>query len=147
MGLLSGFARAAGNGQLRGILATLGWSVDERQGDAIGLHFRGDRVTPQRTVYVYHADGGVAMTFVAATRTEFSEYSLPDDLLPAMLFRNDQLGLGAWAAKEVRGSVTLIFQYTALATGVDADNFKLICHAMLKEVAEMESLFARKGLL
>jgi hypothetical protein len=135
--------RAFRQEQMRWTLGKLRWSIDEQHGPVIGLHFPGDRVTPQRTVYVYHEDGRDAVTFAVASRTEFSEY----DLLPDMLSRNDILGLGAWSAKEVQGMVTLVFQYTALTAGVDPDNFKLICHAVLKEVAEMEAVFESKGLL
>jgi hypothetical protein len=121
--------RAFRQEQMRWTLGKLGWSIDEQHGPVIGLHFPGDRVTPQRTVYVYHEDGRDAVTFAVASRTEFSEDELPDDLLPDMLFRNDILGLGAWSAKEVQGMVTLVFQYTALTAGVDSDSFEMICHA------------------
>jgi hypothetical protein len=103
------FARTR-RGRVEGICDSLGWSVDERHGETIGLHFRGDDVTPQRNVYVCESEGGTAITFAVPTRTEISEYEMPGDLMPAMMFRNDQVGLGAWAAKEVRGSVTLILQ-------------------------------------
>ena len=139
--------RAFRQEQMRWTLGKLGWSIDEEHGPVIGLHFPGDRVTPQRTVYVYHEDGRDVVTFAVASRTEFSVHDVPADLLPDMLFRNDILGLGAWSAKEVQGMVTLVFQYTALKTGVDPDSFKFICHAMLKEVAEMEAVFESKRLL
>jgi hypothetical protein len=86
--------RAFRQEQMRRTLGKLGWSINEQVGPVIGLHFPGDRVTPQRTVYVNHEDGRDAVTFAVASRAEFSEYDLPDDLLPDMLFRNDIMGLG-----------------------------------------------------
>jgi hypothetical protein len=134
-------------GRVEGICDSLGWSVDERHGDTIGLHFRGDEVTPKRAVYVCESEGGTAITFAVPTRTEISEYQMPDDLMPAMMFRNDQVGLGAWAAKEVRGTVTLILQYVAFAAGVDSTSFQTIINLMLREVAEVEATLERRGLL
>ena len=61
--------------------------------------------------------------------------------------RNDDVGLGAWAAKEVRGRVTLILQYAAFAAGVDVNSFQTIITAMLREVAEVEATLHRRGLL
>ena len=141
MGLLTG---SRGNLAER-LCRENGWGIDERHGSAIGLHFRGDHITPQRTVYVSASASSLA--FAVPSQTDFSEYDLPDGLLEAMLFRNDDVGMGGWAAKEVGGKVSLILQYACIASSLDAHGFKSVVTALLSEVADLEAHLSRKGLI
>ena len=151
MGLLAEFARGVANATGNGLLARLcrenGWNIDERHGDAIALYFKGDRVSPRRTVYVTYPEGKAAMVFTCPCRAEFSARSLPDDLLGAMLLHNDDVTLGGWAAKVDDGSMNLCLQYTGMTAGMNAANFKAICTLMVKEVADVEANLHRKGLM
>ena len=151
MGLFTNFARGfggvTGNGQLDQLCREIGWGIDERNGDGIALYFKGDRVSSRRTVIVIHPNGDQLMSFICKCRAVFSDRTLPDELLPAILIRNDDLTIGGWVAKLDGGTISLSLRYTALSAGVDAASFSRICSLLIEEVAEVEANLHRNGLL
>lgn len=147
MGFWSAVAAATGNTQIERLCRELGLSIDIRKGNVVGLNFEGDRITPQRTVYIRHKPGSKVMTFTSFCRAEFSEHTLPDDLLPAMMARNCESPIGGWAADLENGIVTLGLIYMGFAAAFDAANFKTICSLMIDEVAFIEGKLHSKGLL
>lgn len=147
MGFWDTIASVTGNGRLDRICRELGWTIDERQGDGIALYFNGDRITPRRTVVVIYPEGEQIMFFACNCRGEFLGHNTSDELLGALLVHNDKVTIGGWAARIDGRTLTLSLQYTALAAGVDAASFKMICACMVKEVAEVEAHLQAKGLL
>jgi hypothetical protein len=127
------------------ICEELGWPIDYRQGNIIGLYFHGDRITPKRLVMVAFDPEVEIITFSCTCQGEFRR--LPDDLLPALMMRNAEVTFGGWVAGLDAGSISLKVHYTALAAGVDAQSFKMICSMMVKEVAEVEGALRGKGLI
>jgi hypothetical protein len=132
-------AGATGNTRLDRLCRESGWSIDVRQGNGIGLHFKGDSVTPRRTVFVIHADGDPLMAFACLSRAEFTARTMPNRLLAGLLEHNEDLALGGWVAVDEDGTISLKLKYTALAAGVDVEMFRLICMFMVKEVADIEA--------
>ena len=116
--LIWGGSRTAVGGTGTGLLERLchenGWGMDERDGNTIGLHFKGDHVTPLRTVFVGQGDARDWMIFICYLRAEFQRAT---GLLDAMLFRNDDVTPGGWSAYVENGVLKLRLRYTALAMG------------------------------
>jgi hypothetical protein len=135
------------NSRLDQLCRENGWSIDERHGNAIGLHFNGDRITPQRTVYVLSGRCDTIMQFSCRSRAVFSGHDLPDELMAAMMVHNKNVSLGGWYADLEENTLTLVLEYMALGAGVNATSFKGICSSMIEEVAQIEANLQRKGLL
>jgi hypothetical protein len=148
-GIVSGAAnhvingRSGDYGRIEQLCAELGWSVDERDGNAIKLHFR---------------SGKVRISNGNKTLVGFSTHSnavlpvdrVPADLLAYLLHRNlDDCGMGMWgiSVDDDDDDVTFHLYYVALGNGLDAEIFKYICESLIKEVADFDAKLRKGGLL
>jgi hypothetical protein len=147
MGFWDTLATVTGNSLLDRLCRESGWSIDERSGKGIGLHFKGDHVTPQRTVYVFYEEGKPIMGFNCFCRAEYSDQNLPSDLMAALLVRNKSVTAGAWQANIDDGTLRFSLQHLTLAAGVNAHLFRTFCTLMVEEVAQVEAIMRRKGML
>lgn len=150
MGIVESFTRGyvgARGGLVVHLSRQLGWEIDEQKGRVYGFHFKGDAVTPRRTVYVVHAEGDKFMSFGCYCRAEFTADNLPGDLPLALMSRGQSLH-GGWEADiEKDDTITFLCSYTPHADGMDADSFKTICLTLVNEVAEVEASLHRKRLM
>lgn len=127
----------------------LNWCIDTEDGNAFGLDFNGDQVTSVRMVGVVTHEGheNDLISFLCRSRAEFSSHSLPDGLLPALLFRNAE-SFGSWyATTDGNDKVRFTCEFTAPSAGIDAAFFQTVCLRLSEEVGNVERELHRKGLL
>ena len=123
------------------------WSIDARHGAGVALHFRGDSVTPERTVIAIAPEGDRRVGLTAVCRAKFTADMMPKQVMPCLLMRNEEVIVGGWACEEEDGVFSFKLKYTALAATLDAEAFKYICAAMIQEVAEIEAEMHERGVL
>ena len=125
----------------------LNWNIDERHGKGIALYFKGDAISPRRTMIVIHGQGDKLVMFNCYSSATFTNRTLPDKLMPAILLRNDDVPIGGWVASIDDGEVNFCLRHTALAAGMEAADFKMIVSMMIEEVRSLEAGFRSKGLM
>src|SRR5487761_1286229 len=139
MSFWSGFAQGltqALNGQesygrIERCCEQLGWGIDERDGDTLGLNFKCP-VTGRRTVYIN--SGNEPLVFFIEPSLVVVPPQKSDDghfILGYALLSNNDTRLGKWQARfNKRQEVLLTLTYTALGDGLSAAALKYICTTM-----------------
>ena len=150
-GIVSGAANQArsGNGSQRGrierLCRELGWSVDERDGDSIRLHFN----SADGYVRKVRISGGDIVGFFAHSDAVFPVRSVPPNIMAYLLRRNlEDSGAGMWGMiVNEDDDATFHVSYMALGDGLDAGMLKSICESLVNEAADFDSRLRRAGLL
>jgi hypothetical protein len=158
-GFREGFANGTGNramsdngtanthGHIEWLCRELGWTVDERDGNAIRLHFNSSNGGVRK---VRISDGDKSLVgFTAHSDAVLSVDRVPPDLLGFLLRRNlDDSGIGMWGiAIDDDDDVTFHLYYTALGDGLDAQTLKYICKSLSSEASYLDDKLRRAGLL
>jgi hypothetical protein len=152
-GIVSGAAKHARNGRssddgrIERLLHELGWSLDERDGNAIKLHFNssdGD----VRKVRISNGDKTI-VGFSAHSDAILTADRVPADLLAYLLRRNlDDSGIGTWGISvDDEEEATFHLCYMALGDGLDAQALKFICESLSNEAADFDNKLHQAGLL
>jgi hypothetical protein len=123
----------------------LGWSVDEREGEVILLHFN-DPVVGRRKVVITGSD--MTMTFRVWSTATISARELPAGIMAHLLVRNWELPLCAWHLFDAgNGNAAFALSSNMLVGGMDAGVFKHICETMVKEANAFDVKMKAAGLL
>lgn len=125
----------------------VGWSIDEQDGDTTRLHFR-DPLVGVRKLRIFAGEGPL-VSFYVNSFAALPARSLPEEVPCYLLLRNSEIGVGAWqmTTPDDDGDVLFLFQYCALAAGLDPDGFKFICEKMLREALAFDEKMHKAGLL
>ena len=123
----------------------LGWSVDERDGNVIRLHFR-DPVCGVRKVIV-RADDASRVQFVVASAA--SMRTVPNPVSEYLLTRNMELPFGGWSlTRNGDGDALFALIFLCLsADGLTAPQFKAICETLTGEARDFDAKMKGSGLL
>jgi hypothetical protein len=124
----------------------LSWGVDEQSADAIVLHFN-DPVLGIRKLIVRAADSGRVAVASALSAARLPARQLSLELMAYALNRNSKIVLPAWEMDVQGNTVTFAASYCILIDGLDANLWKYICEATIKEVIEFDSKLRASGLL
>ena len=123
----------------------LGWPVDERQGDAILLHFN-DPVVGVRKVAI--TCGDKLMSFRVWSVASMSARQIPGEIMGHLLVRNWELALSAWHLFDAgNGNAAFALASNTLVAGMDAAMFKYACETMVKEANAFDVKMKAAGLL
>jgi hypothetical protein len=139
--------RGGDRGRIERLCHELGWSVDERDGNAIRLHFNGPD-GERRKVRISSGDKSI-VGFYAHSDAVLPVHSVPPDLLAYLLRRNlDDSGIGMWGIiVHDDDDVTFHLCYMALGDGLDAEALKYICESLIGEAADFDAKLRQAGLL
>jgi hypothetical protein len=143
-----GGGRASDRGRIERLCRELGWSVDERDGNAILLHFRAPD-GEMRKVRISGGDNSM-VGFITHSHAVLSADRVPPDLLGYLLRRNlEDSGMGTWSitVDDDDNDVTFHLFYTALGAGLDAQTFEYICESLSSEASHLDDKLRRAGLL
>lgn len=121
-----------------------GLPIEESDRESTTLCFDGDHISPRRPLFVSDLDHNLTM-FAAYVRERIPEGGLSHQLLLELLSR--RRWAGTWSARRCDDGVRLGIQYNALTKGLDVEMCSVICHTMIREVAEIEARLAAYGLL
>ncbi len=123
----------------------LSWPVDERQGDAILLHFN-DPVVGVRKVAI--TCGEKLMSLRVWSAATMSARQIPGEIMGYLLLRNWELALSAWHVFDAgNGNAAFALASNMLMAGMDAPVFKYVCESMVKEVHTFDQKMKAAGLL
>jgi hypothetical protein len=123
----------------------LGWSVDERQDDAILLHFN-DPVVGVRKVAITCGDKLMSLRVWSAAT--MSARQIPGEIMGYLLLRNWELALSAWHVLDAgNGNAAFALASNMLMAGMDAPVFKYACETMVKEANAFDGKMKAAGLL
>jgi hypothetical protein len=137
----------AATDRIEGFCRQLGWTIDERSGDAILLHYK-DSIAGIRKLMVNCSDDGKVAVFTSFSLLDITTQNVPAEVTAEMLLRNASLLTGAWQAfKSNNGSVSFVLKYCALVDGLDSSMFKHICAELIAEVIAFDSKMRGNGLL
>ncbi len=98
------------------------------------------------TPITYKPDSPFA-TFSCKCRAAFAARSMTTPQLALFLARNNEAMFGKWQIAIENGQVSAHARYTALAGGLDAALFGMICVELVKEVAFVEEALHSQGML
>lgn len=128
------------------LCSELGWSVDERNGKNILLHFN-DPVVGVRKVRIVDGDDDVVL-FTSMSRASIPANQLPPDALAYLLCRNIASScIGMWGMLIEDHIVSFHVMYSALGDGLDAPTLKYICQSLASEAADLDDKLRAEGLL
>jgi hypothetical protein len=123
----------------------IGWSVDERRGDAILLHFN-DPVVGVRKVAI--TGGDKLMSLRVWSAASMSARQIPGEIMGHLLLRNCELALSAWHVFDAgNGNAAFALASNMLMGGMDARVFKYVCETMVKEANAFDVKMKAAGLL
>jgi hypothetical protein len=123
----------------------LGWAVDEREGDAILLHFK-DPLIGVRKVAI--TGGDKLMAFRVWSAATMSARQIPAEIMGHLLVRNWELALSAWHLFDAgNGNAAFALASNILLAGMDAVVFKHVCETMVKEANAFDVKMKAGGLL
>ncbi len=133
-------------GRIERLCRELGWSVDERDGQKIALHFK-DPLAGIRKVYLSHGDEPLVMLVVYSFAI-LPANRLPEEVIGHLLMRSAEIGAGAWQMS-VDGDGDAIFcvRYTASGRGLTAAMLKYVCQGLVREAAGFDERMSKAGLL
>jgi hypothetical protein len=134
-------------GRIDQLCRELGWSVDEREGSVVHLHFN-DPAHGIRKVRIADGDDCV-VTFSAHSFAVIPPRKVTGEMLAYLLRRNiSGSGLGMWGMYvDERHNVWFNLLYQALGDGLDAEAFKYICQSLATEAADFDGKMREEGLL
>jgi len=123
----------------------LGWPVDERQGDAILLHFN-DPVGGVRKIAITCGDKLMSLRVWSASTMIARQ--IPGEIMGYLLLRNWELALSAWHVFDAgNGNAAFALASNLLMAGMDAPVFKYACETMVKEANAFDVKMRAAGLL
>ena len=123
----------------------LGWSVDEREGEVILLHFN-DPLIGRRKVAI--TGGDKLMTFRVWSAATMSARQIPGEIMGHLLVRNWELALSAWHLFDAgNGNAAFALASNLLVAGMDAFVFKHVCETMVREANAFDAKMKAAGLL
>jgi hypothetical protein len=123
----------------------LGWSVDEREGEVILLHFRDPAVGVRKIAIT---GGDRMMTFRVWSAATMSARQLPGEIMGHLLVRNWELALCAWHLFDAgNGNAAFALASNMLVAGMDGAVFKHVCETMVKEANAFDVKMKAAGLL
>jgi hypothetical protein len=123
----------------------LGWSVDEREGDVVLLHFN-DPVIGRRKVAI--TGGDTLLTFRVWSAATMSARQIPGEIMGHLLVRNWELALSAWHMFDAgNGNAAFALASNMLVAGLDAPVFKHVCETMVREANAFDVKMKAAGLL
>lgn len=133
-------------GRIERLCQELGWSIDERNGEGVGLYFNDPTIGVRKVLVTEGAKVMLISTFSGAV---VPPSRVPAEVLGYLLTRNTQLAAAAWQASVMDndGQVKFALAYYALIEGLNAAAFKIICEAMVKEAHEFDVKMKAAGLL
>jgi hypothetical protein len=138
---------ACDRGRIDRVCRELGWSVDEREGNVIQLHFN-DPIYGIRKVRI--ADGDDCLvTFSTYSFAVIPAGNIPIEVLAYLLCRNlSGSGMGMWGMHVDAGdNVMFTIVYQALGDGIDAPTLKYICQSLGSEAADFDGKLREAKLL
>lgn len=123
----------------------LDWEVDERRGDRIRLHFKGDGQVERRTVSIGCHEK--LCTFLTLSMSTLYARDIPGDLPAAILRHNGECLIGAWEMDlDDDGEVNFMCSYAIPAKLLSHKFFKTICTSLVAEASEFDRRLAEHGL-
>jgi hypothetical protein len=131
-------------GLVEGLCHALGWDVDERQGNFIALFFRVNGEADRRVCVVC---GEAVLVFFTLSNADFRPRDLPPELPAALLRRNDDLFLSAWAMDTEDDEVSLSCRYCVAPDALTPEFFKRVCLSLVNEVTEFDARLSERGLM
>ena len=141
-----GLVRAvSGKGRIERLCSELGWSIDERNGDAFGLCFNCP-VIGRRMVYVGNGDEALVM-FVVNSHALLDARRLSGDVSNAALYQNSKSQFGKWEPRIGDDGLRFILTYTAIGDGLTPQLFKCICEDMIKHASKFDKYMRDEGWL
>lgn len=143
-------ASCNGHGRDRGRIERycreLGWSVDEREGNMIKLHFKDEMIGIRKVVI--HGGDNAFVGFVVVSHAILPKENVPPEVAGYLLLRNAQITFGKWQLMITdEDEAVFVLQYDALGQGLSAPVMQHICKNMIPEVAEFDRRMQRAGLL
>ncbi|HZU34735.1 MAG TPA: hypothetical protein VFA18_02430 [Gemmataceae bacterium] len=133
-------------GRVERLCAAIGWTVDERSGNMVALHFK-DPLVGTRKVMVSDGDGPLVV-LSAVSHAIHPARLVPEQVAGNLLIRNWNLDIGAWEATVDRdGDAIFRVTYSALGAGLDAHSFKYICERLANEALAFDRSMQAAGLL
>jgi hypothetical protein len=138
---------AHAHGRIDRLCRELGWTVDERDGRTVRLHFSG-RNGGTRKVSVVDGDETI-VTFVSHSDAVIPAARVAPDVMAYLLRRNlNESGIGNWAMHvDDEDKVMFALIYQPLGGGIDAQAFKYICESLVNEVADFDGKMRSARLL
>jgi hypothetical protein len=125
------------------ICQELGWSVDERDSDAILLHFT-DPVIGIRKIAI--SNGEKVMAFAVCSSAIMNPRQVSAEIMAYLLLRNSRMGGSAWQMFEVSsGNVGFSVAAYMLIDGMNAAMFEFLCETMAKEAHEFDAKVKAAG--
>jgi hypothetical protein len=138
--------RCTGGGRVERFCTQLGWPIDERDDDGIGLYFE-DSVVGRRTVYI-HGEDDELVAFVAMSHAILPQREVTPEMVVHLLQRNRECLPVAWSMRIGQdGRVGFVLQYLAFGEGLSAAGVKYVCQKLVAEAAEFDAKMKRAGLL
>jgi hypothetical protein len=123
----------------------LDWEVDERRGDRIRLHFKGDGLVERRTVSIGCHEK--LCTFLTLSMSTLYARDIPGDLPAAILRHNGECVIGAWEMDvDDDGEVNFMCSYAIPAKVLTPKFFKTICTSLVAEASDFDRRLAEHGL-
>lgn len=150
---ISGFANGVRDSLAGGLTAWLcreiGWKINEVRDGAAHLKFRdSNALEGVRDIVVCEDTAPFARVYC------ISHAILPSDDVPApimiyALLRNNDIPLGKWGVhvSSSKRQAVFVLDRWALAHGLDAAAFKVICESTLNEVSEFDARMRKSGLM
>jgi hypothetical protein len=130
------------------ICTQLGWTIDGRIGnDGIILHFN-DPLVRVRKVIISCGEAGYLIGFFAGSAAILPAAQVPAAVLAYLLQRNAEMATMAWqlSARD-HGNVSFGLAYCALAEGLTAGMFKVICENIVQEAHGFDAKMQAAGAL
>ncbi len=124
----------------------IGWSIDERNGDTIGLYFNDKKFGPHR-LKVSNCDGQVH-TLYTLCNAAIPARKMPSELLAWLLVRNGEIAFGKWQMHvDDDDDCIFVLSYTAFGSAFNGATFKHVCEKMIEEAHDLDAQLQKKGLL
>jgi hypothetical protein len=137
----------AGRGRIERLCRQLKWEVDERDGDAIILHFD-HREVGRRSVRILGGDEDLVL-FAAYSHAFPPADRVPHEVLGYLLGQTKQASVGGWCADvDKDGDAIFCLLYRALGDGLNHPaSLKFICEGMIRQVIAFDAKMRAAGLL
>ncbi len=127
-----------GTVQIERLCREVGWEVDEREANAVILHFT-DPVARIRKLSVSGGDTGKVALFSSCSSVVIPARQVQANVLAHLLVRNGEMTTGAWQANVMgSGGVGFVVKYFALVAGLDASIFKQIGEGLVREASDFD---------
>lgn len=133
-------------GRIDRLCRSLGWTVDERNGDTVSLHFDHPELG-RRSVRIVGGDDRLVL-FAVYSHAFPPADRVPSAVLGYLLGRSGTASVGGWGAEvDADGDVVFRLNYRALGDGLDAATLRFVCESMIPEVIAFDRKMQAAGLL